>query len=163
MDEKARRLSVPTTTLEHLSAYPLGCWMTCHAGVENFPARMMDYEEHIERLEEDRLHAEEVAGPYGRSVLLEERAPAWIRLPVPGTAHVFCDATGRHFEAEYRQLRLDPALAPEAVLGGQAPNEGPDLWRNRRAPGPSSRSGTPPPMSSPAPAMPPQHGTGCHD
>ena len=30
----------PTTALEHLSAYPLSYWMTCHAGVENFPARM---------------------------------------------------------------------------------------------------------------------------
>jgi len=110
--EKARRLSVPTTALEHLSAYPLGCWMTCHAGMENFPTRMMDHEEHIERLEEDRLHAEEVTSPYGRSVLLQERAPTRSRFPIPATTHIFCDTTDRHFEAEPCQLRLDSALAP---------------------------------------------------
>jgi hypothetical protein len=40
--------------------------------VENLPAGVMDDEEDVERLKEDRLDAEEIARPDGRSVLLQE-------------------------------------------------------------------------------------------
>jgi hypothetical protein len=51
--------------------------------VENFPVGVINNEEHIKRLKEDRPHAEEVAGPNRRRVLLEERAPTRRRLPIP--------------------------------------------------------------------------------
>lgn len=55
VNEKARRLPVPTTALDHLSTYLFSCRVASRAGLENFPAGMIDHEEHIERLEEYRL------------------------------------------------------------------------------------------------------------
>src|SRR5260370_40319386 len=106
--------------------------------VEHFPAGVIDNEEHIQRLEEDRLDAKEVAGPYRRGVLLEEPAPTWRWFPIPRTTHILCDAPSRNLEAQPHQLRLDPPLAPEAALRTPAPPKCLQLSRARTAAAPRS-------------------------
>jgi hypothetical protein len=51
---------------------PLGGRMRRHMHVENLPAGVMDDEEDVERLKEDRLDGEEITRPDGRCVLLPE-------------------------------------------------------------------------------------------
>jgi hypothetical protein len=77
------------------------------------PARIrgvIDHEEPVKCLKEDRLHAKEVASPNHRCVALEERAPTWRRLPIPRTTPIFCNASGRDPEAKPCQLGVDPPL-----------------------------------------------------
>jgi hypothetical protein len=76
------------------------------------PAGVIDDEEHVKCLKEDRLHAKEVASPKGRCVSLEERASTRRRLPIPRTTPILCNASGRDPEAKPCQLGLDPPLTP---------------------------------------------------
>jgi len=48
--------------------------------------------------------------------------------------HILGDRSRRNLEPKPRQLRLDPSLAPSSVLGGHAPDQGPQLRSNRAAP-----------------------------
>ena len=109
--------------------------MPCRPDVKNLPAGVINNKKDRQCAEEDRLDAEEVAGPYRRGVLLEERAPSRRWRPVPGAPHILGDAARRNPEAKPRQLRLDSPLPPEAVFRSHAPNQGPQLWRDRAAAG----------------------------
>lgn len=57
VDEKAWVVPIPSTAFDDLPARPLGRRMPRRLDVENFPAGVIDDEENIERLKEDRLHA----------------------------------------------------------------------------------------------------------
>src|SRR6202035_5508737 len=111
-DEKARVPPIPAAALDDLPACPFGRRMPRPLDAENFPVGVINNEEHIKRLKEDRPHAEEVAGPNRRRVLLEERAPTRRRLPIPRTMHILSNAPRRDSETKSCQLRLDPPLTP---------------------------------------------------
>jgi hypothetical protein len=112
VDEKARWLPIPAAALDDLPACPFGRRMPRRLDVENFPVGVINNEEHIKRMKEDRPHAEEVAGPNRRRVLLEERAPTRRRLAIPRTTHILSNGPRRDPETKPCQLRLDPPLTP---------------------------------------------------
>ncbi len=68
-------LTVPTAAFHDLLRRPLGRWMLSYLDMHDFATGMADHEEDIERSEENRLHADEVASPDFASVLLEKDAP----------------------------------------------------------------------------------------
>ena len=72
MNEKTWRLVVPTAAFDNLLCRPLAGWMRRHVHVENFPAGVMDHEEHVQRSKGYGLDTEEVARPDGRCVLPQE-------------------------------------------------------------------------------------------
>jgi hypothetical protein len=47
--------------------------------------------------------------------------------------HTLGDRSGRNFEPKPRQFCLNPPLTPKLVLDGHAPDQGPQLRRNRAA------------------------------
>src|ERR1700730_8062500 len=112
VDENARGRPTPAAELDDLPACPFGRRMPRRLDVENFPVGVINNEEDIKRLKEDRPYAEEVAGPNRRRVLLEERAPTRRRLPIPRTTHILSNAPRRDPETKPCQLRLDPPLTP---------------------------------------------------
>jgi hypothetical protein len=63
MKEKVWRLAVPTATFDNLLSGPRGGRMPRHMNVENFPAGVMDHEEHVQCSKRDGLDAEEIARP----------------------------------------------------------------------------------------------------
>ena len=63
VDEKARWLTIPTASLHDLPPCPLAGWMPCRFDMYDLSAGVMNDEEDIDRPEEDRLDAEEIAGP----------------------------------------------------------------------------------------------------
>ncbi len=72
----------------------------------------MKDEKDIDCPEEDRLNAEEVAGPDFTGVRGEKFAPARRWLSSMDASHVFGDGPGRDLEAQSGQLRLDTLLSP---------------------------------------------------
>ena len=100
MDEEARGLAVPAAAFHDLLRHPVRGRMPSRPDVEHFPAGVIDSEEYIQGPEEDRLDAEEIAGPYRRGVLLEEPAPAWRWIPIPWTTHILCNAPGRDLKTK---------------------------------------------------------------
>jgi hypothetical protein len=63
VNEKARRLAVPTTAFDNLLCRPRGSRVPRHMHVENLPAGAMDHEEHAQGSKHDSLDAEEIARP----------------------------------------------------------------------------------------------------
>ena len=72
MNEKSRRLAIPSAAFDNLLSSPRGGWMRRDVNVDNLPAGVMDHEEHVQRSKRDRLDAEEVARPDLRAVLPQE-------------------------------------------------------------------------------------------
>jgi hypothetical protein len=77
MDEKARGFTIPATAFDDLLRGPFGCGMASDLDMQDLAVRMTDRKENIERLEPDRPHAEEIAGPDISGMPLE-------KLPPPG-------------------------------------------------------------------------------
>jgi hypothetical protein len=63
MHEKARQLTIPTASLDDLLPRPLACRMTRGSDMHDFGTGVMNDEKDIDCPEQDRLDAEEVAGP----------------------------------------------------------------------------------------------------
>jgi hypothetical protein len=72
MNEKSWQRAIPSAAFDHLLRRPRGGGIRRHMNVENFPAGVIDHEEHVQRSERDRSDAEEVARPDLRAVLPQE-------------------------------------------------------------------------------------------
>ncbi len=140
MDEKTRWLTIPTASLDDLLSRPLACRVARGSDVHDLPTDVMNDEKDIDCPEEDRLNAEEVAGPGFTGMRGEKIAPARRWLSSMGASHVLRDGPGGDRDAQSCQLRLDTFLSPQEVLGRHATNEKLHVRRN----GFSSRSDLPP-------------------
>jgi hypothetical protein len=86
-DKEARRFAVPPAAFDKLLRHPSGGRMLGDPNVENFPAGVVDDEKDVERPEQDRLDAEEIAGPNRRGVLPEKSTPALSLPETPSALH----------------------------------------------------------------------------
>src|SRR5690348_9405438 len=77
VNEKSRWPPIPGTAFDNLLGGPFRRRVARHASVQDFSIGVPDHEEDIERLEQNRLNAEKIAGPYVRCVMLQELSPAW--------------------------------------------------------------------------------------
>jgi hypothetical protein len=146
VEQKPGRLTVPSATFYDLLRRPLGRWMLGYLNMQDFATGMADHEEDVERSEENRLHADEVASPNLASVLLEKVAPPGRWLSPMRPTHVLGDGSSRDFVPQPRQLRLDPPLAPQGILRGHTSDEQSELARDRVPATVSRRSGPPTPV-----------------
>ena len=105
-------LTIPTAAFHDLLRRPLRGRIFGHLCIHHLACRVAYHEEDIERLEENRLHVDEVAGPDFASMLLEEFPPPGRWSPTMRPTHVLGDGSRRDFEPQPHQLRLDPTLAP---------------------------------------------------
>jgi hypothetical protein len=94
MDEKTRRITIPTTGFDDLLRHPFGCWMVGNLDMHDLAAGVMDHKENIESLKTDRLDTEEVAGPDISGMSLEKDSPSRRPQAVIGSAHVLCHSSG---------------------------------------------------------------------
>jgi hypothetical protein len=106
------------------------------------PGAELDEEQHVQGLEPDRLHREEVAGHDPCGLGLEElrpcrSKPSWRRAEAVSSQQR-PDGRGIHPDAELAQLTADPHATPSRVLPGHAQHErddlGVDRWPARPAP-----------------------------
>jgi hypothetical protein len=70
VNEKSRWPPIPGTAFDNLFGRPFGRRVACHADVQDFSIGVPNDEEDIERLEQNRLNAEKIAGSYVRCVIL---------------------------------------------------------------------------------------------
>ena len=76
---------------------------------------MLDEEEDVERLEEESVHREEVAGPDLGSVILQKGAPGLGRWRPPCLVQVAAHGLAANLEAESEQFTADALGAPERI------------------------------------------------
>jgi hypothetical protein len=70
VNEKSRWPPIPGAAFDNLFGRPFGRRVACHADVQDFSIGVPNDEEDIERLEQNRLNAEKIAGSYVRCVIL---------------------------------------------------------------------------------------------
>jgi hypothetical protein len=76
---------------------------------------------------------------------------------------MYVDGPHRHREPEPRELRLDAALPPAAILRGHPVDEGTQFPRDMGPPASRSSPRPPSPVGRPSPAVPAEHGRGLND
>jgi hypothetical protein len=163
MHEKARWLTIPTASLDDLLARPLAGRMTRRSDMHDFATGVMNDEKDIDCPEEDSLDAKEVAGPDFAGMRGKKIAPARRRLSSMDASHVLRDGSGGDRDAQPCQLRLDPFLSPQEVLGRHATYEKLHVRRNRFASRSSCASRTPAPIGFPPLSVPSHDCSGSHD
>jgi hypothetical protein len=98
--------------------------MASDSDVEDFPVDVLDYEENVKRVEQEGLHAEEVARPYIRRMKLQKCSPTHGRASIAACCkHVLGHGSGGHLEPQPCQLSLYSLLAPKAVFHGHSSDE----------------------------------------
>ncbi len=148
----------------------LACWVTqAESGLALTPAawtRRVDLNEgqDVERLEEQGLHREEVAGQDPSGLGPQELRPAWTRSARRGTQALSAkkgpDGGGGDPDAELGELALDPDAAPRAVLPPQPKDQLAGVWVKGRPPSDALPSVGPlPPHQLP---VPPEQGPRTH-
>ncbi len=157
------RTPLATASLDDLLSRPLACRVACGSDMHDFPTGVMNDEKDMDCPEEDRLDAEEVAGPDFTGMRGEKIAPARRWLSSMDASHVLRDGPGGYRDAQSCQLRLDTFLSPQKVLGRHATNEKLHVRRNCLSSGSSSASRTPAPIGFPPLSVPSQDRSRCHD
>jgi hypothetical protein len=98
-----------------------------HAGQVDPPGAHFDEEQHIQPVQPDRVHGEEVAGHDSGGLLAQSRPPGGGYPPGRGIQPVATqdgpDGSGGDLDAEALEFALDPLVAPARVLPGQAANQ----------------------------------------
>ena len=97
----------------------------------NSPRVDLDEEEHVQALEEDRVHSQEIRGQQALRLGTDEVPP---RQRVPATCRIesrllqhSAHGGGRDRDADPRQLTMDTQVAPPRVLPSQAQDQGSNL------------------------------------
>jgi len=135
VDEKKRRLTIPTARLDDLPPGPFAGRMAGRPNMDNLPAGTAHDEKDVVRPEQDRLDAKKVAGPDLTSMGGKEVAPT-----PPGSASI---ATAR-FQPPCGELASSP-LAKAVfglivlAIGSASPNSPSSLYGATAAPSPASR------------------------
>src|SRR5262249_22760669 len=121
MKEKTWRGAGPAAAFDDLPCRPFRGRRRRDVRGENSRAGVWDQEEHVQRSKRYGLDTKEVARPDGRRMLPQERPPAGRRPATVDWMHILGYRSRGDFEPQPRQLRLDPALAPNPVLHGHPP------------------------------------------
>ena len=121
MDENTRWLTIPTASLDDLLSRPLACRVACGSDVHDLPTDVMNDEKDIDCSEEDRLNAEEVAGPDFTGMRGEKITPARRWRSSMDASHVLRNGPGGDRDTQSCQLCLDPALPTPPGSSALAP------------------------------------------
>jgi hypothetical protein len=137
VDHKSRRSSIPGAAFDNLLREPIGGRVSRDSDVEDFPVDVLDYEENVKRVEQEGLHAEEVAGPYVRRMKLQKCSPTRARAAIVACCvHVLGHGSGGQLEPQPCQLSLYSLLVSKSVFHGHSSDEHPKLWGNWTTAGP---------------------------
>jgi len=95
---------------------------------------MGQHQKHVQDLETDTGHGEEVDGDQLLSVILEKCAPG-LRRRLAAAHHVFADAALTDVDAEFEQFAVDAGCTPSGILLTHLADQISDLARNERSSG----------------------------
>ncbi|HUL63979.1 MAG TPA: hypothetical protein VLW55_05135 [Burkholderiaceae bacterium] len=97
-----------------------------HVQVRQAARALLDDDEYVEHAERGHDSHEEVAGEYGRRMVLQERRPALVAawLPARSFRHVLVHGSRRDTNAQFEQQFVgDPFFAPKVILMGHPANQ----------------------------------------
>ncbi len=141
---------------------PLRRRVSGHVEMQNPTPPMLDDEEAVEQLEDQRGHGEEVEGNDQLTVILEESLPAPAGInAAPQTAQIPRHGSFGNLEAELLKLSVDLGGSPVQVLLRQASDQNTNLAGDLQSA--TAWPGSPPPIEPKPGAMPADHGLGLHD
>ena len=98
------------------------------------PSVVSQNQEHVQNLEANRGHGEEVDGHHGLDVVLEECPPS-LRGRLPTADHVLAHAGLADVDAEFEQFAMDARCSPEWILPAHLADPLPGFLGHRRAAG----------------------------
>src|SRR5919106_2614357 len=140
VDEKPERLLVAELhdQVARLLDDPAAVRIRGAGDVLDPPGRERYEEEHVDPLQEGRLHGEEVAGEHARRLRSHERTPRgarslWRRLQTRFEQHL-AHGGRRHRDAKALQLADDPLVAPVRVLVSETQDQLAERALERRSP-----------------------------
>src|SRR5713226_3624336 len=102
--------------------------------MHDLTACVLNHEEHIQRLEAERTHAQEIAGPDALGVFLQKCLPPRGGLAAPRSSHILPHRPGREYVAELQELGVDSDLSPERILLHHPTDERSRFQRNPLSP-----------------------------
>ena len=144
--QQVARQLVEGKGIPQLLPRPLRGRVRGHVAVENAPSVMGQNQKHIENLETEGGHAEEVDRDQLREVIVQEGAPG-LRRRLATAHHVFADAGLADVDAQLEQLPVNPRCTPPRILPAHPADQASDLVGNR---GPSGLAA--PHLPGPEPA-----------
>ena len=118
--------------LPQLLSRPHRGWVGGHIEVQNATPVMGQHQKHVEDLEADRGHREEVDGDQLVGMILQKCAPG-LRRRLAAPHHVFADAALPNVDAELEQLTVDPWGTPRRILSAHLADQISDLTGNDRS------------------------------
>ena len=124
----ARKL-VKGKGLAQLLSRPLRGRVGGHIEVQNTTPIMGQYQKHVEDLEADGGHGEEVDGHQLLGVNLEECAPG-LRRGFAGAHQVFADTALTDVEAEFEEFAMDTGCTSRRILPAHLSDQRSDLGRD---------------------------------
>src|SRR6266545_6211312 len=148
--EQMAGFPAPWCGLDELPPHPSCRRVGCHVDMHQLASAVGDEYQHVQRLERQRGHRQQIGGPKVVSMVAQERAPGltgWARWFAPAIASN--RATADH-DAQLQQLASDPFGAPQPVVAGHSRYQVPYLRGEMRA----SATGGGPPTPEQAPALP---------
>src|SRR5215472_11471106 len=105
----------------------VGCAVTAKCTMRR---RVRQHQKHVQDLEPDRRHDEEVHRNKCFQVVVEEGPPGWRRrLPVPD--HVLADAGLTDVDAQLQKLAVNVRSAPEWIFAAQHADQFAHVFRHR--------------------------------
>jgi hypothetical protein len=106
--------------------------MNGHIEVQDAPSIMGQHQKHVEYLEADRRHREEVDRNQLLRVILQECAPG-LRRGFATAHHIFADTALSELDAEFEKFAVDAGCTPSGVLPAHLADQLSDLARNDRS------------------------------
>ena len=124
----ARKLS-EGKGLAHLLSRPLCSWVGGNIEVQNATPVMGQHQKHVENLEADRRHSEEIDGGQLLHMIVKECPPV-LRGHFVSANHVFADAALSDVEAKFEQLAVNARCTPQGILPAHLADQVSDLTQN---------------------------------
>ena len=118
--DQVARLFAPRCRGDHLPPDPFGRRVAGDVEMDEPPPVMRHEEEHVERVEGDRRHREEVGRPDVRRVVAQEGTPGLRRRPPEHPPSIAADGLRADLEAQLLELATDAHATPARVLAGEA-------------------------------------------
>src|ERR1035437_5730102 len=159
--EQISRCSVPRKGLAYLLSSPLRRWMRRDCEMHNASAIMRQHQKHVQDLEPDRRHGEEVDRHQILQVIVEESPPGLGRRFSPPN-YVLAHAGFADLEAEFEQFSVDPRSTPERIVSAHRTNQLANFLRHAWPPW-FPASNLPGPEQAEALAVPAKHRRGADE
>jgi hypothetical protein len=132
--QQITRRALPWKRFAELVSSPFDSRMRRHGEVNDAPTLVRQHQKHVQDLESDRRHREEVDGYKAVDVILEESPPGLGRRR--SISHkVFAHARFANIDAELQQFAVNARRAPARIVFAHAPDESANLGWNRRPTG----------------------------